>query len=94
MVRADIFTTQLIAPHNGITTYFRIVSILCCTATYAATIVGWGHACWEAAIIVTRMGIPPAGRDCAPGPDGERSALSGKVFSTSAAWCDRFGGCR
>ncbi|WP_210235812.1 hypothetical protein, partial [Mesorhizobium sp. M1C.F.Ca.ET.204.01.1.1] len=51
--------------------YFKDVRILCCTATSAATIVDRGHAWLEAAIILTRKGIPLAEEDCALGPDGD-----------------------
>lgn len=54
---------------------------------------GAGACLLEDAIIVTRMGIPSAGRDCAPGPDGEWSARSGEVCSPSAAGRDRPGEC-
>ncbi|CDX28076.1 hypothetical protein MPLA_1350005 [Mesorhizobium sp. ORS 3359] len=46
---------------------------------------GAGACLLEDAIIVTRMGIPPAGRDCALGPDGKRSARSGEICRPSAA---------
>ncbi|CDX22355.1 hypothetical protein MPL3356_390267 [Mesorhizobium plurifarium] len=55
---------------------------------------GLGACLLEDAIIITRMGIPLVGTDCAPGPDGESSAHSGAFCSISAAWRDRPGGCR
>ncbi|CDX40863.1 hypothetical protein MPLSOD_40600 [Mesorhizobium sp. SOD10] len=55
---------------------------------------GPGACLLEDAIIVTRMGIPLARTDCAPGPDRESSARSGEVCSIPAARRDRYGGCR
>lgn len=88
-IAGNIFRTQLFPSHHRITSYFRIVSILCCTATSAATIVDRGHAWLEAAIILTRKGIPLAGKDCALGLDGDSSTGSGAVCASYAACLDR-----
>jgi hypothetical protein len=85
VIPTDIFTTQLIYVYQRHHILFHGRKHFVLRRNIGRDNRGPGACLLEDAIIVTRMGIPLAGTDCAPGADGE---------SPSAAWRDRSGGCR